>query len=106
MFEIEDEAVLQHFEDREVQDPSPRKEVDGRIIYQSRPIMRSGAGAPILCDFGSAVVDEGEHTEDIQPNAFRAPEVILGVPWTSAVDIWNVACMVRHCKMSIIIPKY
>lgn len=76
-----------------MEDPSPRKETDGMFIYLSRQMVQKGAGAPILCDFGSAVIDEGEHTEDIQPNVFRAPEVILGVPWTNAVDIWNVGCM-------------
>jgi hypothetical protein len=47
-----------------------------------------------LCDFGSAVSGGVEHVEDIQPNIYRAPEVILQVPWTYSVDIWNVGCMV------------
>ncbi|KAG6188441.1 hypothetical protein E4U10_005257 [Claviceps purpurea] len=25
---------------------------------------------------------------------YRAPEVILEIPWTSSVDIWNVGCMI------------
>ena len=53
-------------------------------------------GAPVLCDLGSAVqLDDGaEHREDIQPNVYRAPEVILDITWTYSVDIWNVGCMV------------
>jgi serine/threonine-protein kinase SRPK3 len=83
-------------------EPSLKKEVDGSVIYLSRRMGTPKAfGAPVLCDFGSAVpVDDGlEHREDIQPDVYRAPEVILGVPWTYSVDIWNVGCMVGDVQM-------
>ncbi|GAB7322923.1 hypothetical protein MBLNU13_g05463t1 [Cladosporium sp. NU13] len=54
-------------------------------------------GEPVLCDFGSAVplVDGLEHCEDIQPDIYRAPEVLLDIPWTYSADIWKVGCMIR-----------
>lgn len=52
-------------------------------------------GAPVLCDFGSAVPGDQIHREDIQPGIYRAPEVILEAPWSYGVDIWNAGCMVR-----------
>ena len=30
----------------------------------------------------------------IQPEALRAPEVILRAGWNAAADIWNFACLV------------
>ena len=97
MFGIDDDSVFRHFEENELQDPCPRKELDGRTIYISRQLkMPKKLGAPILCDFGSAVLGDEEHSEDIQPNIYRAPEVILEAPWTYSVDIWNVGCMVRQ----------
>ncbi|KAK7549249.1 kinase-like domain-containing protein [Phyllosticta citricarpa] len=92
-----DSSVLRDFEQKEIEEPCPRKEVDGRIIYSSRELNTpKDFGAPVLCDLGSAVpLDDGaEHREDIQPNVYRAPEVILDIPWTYSVDIWNVGCMV------------
>lgn len=92
-----DPSVLTHFEQQELAEPSPQKEVDGGVIYLSREMGTPKAfGAPVLCDFGSAVaLDDGqEHREDIQPDVYRSPEVILDVPWTYSVDIWNVGCMV------------
>jgi len=69
--------------------------VDQRIVYASRTLRTPKEyRAPILCDFGSAVSGEGENSEDIQPNIYRAPEVILEASWTYSVDIWNVGCMV------------
>lgn len=51
--------------------------------------------APVLCDFGSAVAGDMEHTEDVQPDVYRAPEVILEAPWSYEIDVWNAGCMVR-----------
>lgn len=96
MFGIADDSVFGDFENNELQNPCPRKELDGRTIYTSRELrMPKNLGAPILCDFGSAVMGDEEHSEDIQPDIYRAPEVILQVPWSYSVDIWNVGCMVR-----------
>lgn len=97
MFGIADDSVFSDFEENELQDPSPRKELDGRTIYISRELrMPKQLGAPVLCDFGSAVLGDEKHSEDIQPDIYRAPEVILEAPWTYSVDIWNVGCMVRQ----------
>ncbi|KAI7304411.1 hypothetical protein KC326_g8452 [Hortaea werneckii] len=88
---------MTQFEKEELEHPSPMKEVDGGVIYLSREMgIPRAFGAPVLCDFGSAVpLDDGsEHREDIQPNLYRSPEVILDIPWTCKVDIWNVGCMI------------
>ncbi|RMZ75409.1 hypothetical protein DV738_g5486, partial [Chaetothyriales sp. CBS 135597] len=96
MFGIADDSVFSDFEENELQNPCPRKELsDGRTIYLSRELrMPKDWSAPVLCDFGSAMPGELEHLEDIQPDIYRAPEVILEAPWTYSVDIWNVACMI------------
>jgi serine/threonine-protein kinase SRPK3 len=99
MLGIDDDSVFSDFEEEELQDPVPRKEVDidGRMIYMSRDLrMPNNMDAPVLCDFGSAMLGAQHHSEFVQPNIYRAPEVILEAPWTYSVDIWNVGCMVRH----------
>lgn len=96
MLGIEDDSVFYDFEEAELQGPCPRKEIDGRAIYVSRDLrVPKQWGAPVLCDFGSAMPGNVGHTEDVQPNIYRAPEVILEAPWTYSVDVWNVGCMVR-----------
>lgn len=96
MFGIEDDSVFSTFEEEEVLSPSPRKLVDGRAIYLSRElVMPKNWGAPVLTDFGSAVIGDIEHLEDVQPDIYRAPEVILEAPWFHEIDVWNVGCMVR-----------
>ena len=98
MFGLHDDSVFEKYEELELQDPSPRKVLDdGRTIYVSRDLSPPKHwGAPILCDFGSAIPGDVEHTEDIQPNIYRAPEVILEIPWSYEVDSWNVGCMVSE----------
>lgn len=98
MFGIKDDSVFTDFEEYELQKPVPRKEVDtdGRTIYMSQELkIPKQVSSPILCDFGSAVHGDQYHSVFIQPQIYRAPEVILGVPWTFTADIWNVGCMVR-----------
>ncbi|KAI2617881.1 serine threonine protein kinase, CMGC group [Hypoxylon sp. NC1633] len=95
MFGIDDDSVFTNFEEQELQEPCPRKELGGRTIYISRELrMPKQWGAPVLCDFGSAVLGDKEHLEDIQPSIYRAPEVILEVPWSYSVDVWNAGCMI------------
>ncbi|KAK0629587.1 kinase-like domain-containing protein [Bombardia bombarda] len=98
MFAFNNDSIFDDFEQEEMKHPCPRKEVeDGtRVIYTSRTLQasKSGVAPPILCDFGSTVFGNKENTTDVQPNVYRAPEVILGIPWSYEIDMWNVGCMV------------
>lgn len=101
MFGIRDKDVFEEYEELELQDPSPRKVLKDRTIYVSRDLNRPRQwGAPVLCDFGSAIPGELENTEDIQPDIYRAPEVILKIPWSYEVDIWNAGCMASTISSS------
>ena len=92
---------MRTFEKNEMGHPIARK-VDGeRIIYESKGlIMPKKTGRPILCDFGECRFGGERYTDDIQPYVYRAPEVILRIPWSYEVDIWNVGVMVRSIQSS------
>ncbi|ORX34183.1 kinase-like domain-containing protein [Kockovaella imperatae] len=46
-----------------------------------------------VCDFGSASdASEGEITPYLVSRFYRAPEIILGLPYDTAIDIWSVGC--------------
>ncbi|KAI1426304.1 serine threonine protein kinase, CMGC group [Xylaria sp. FL1777] len=97
MFGIGDDSMFSEAEKQEQHDPLPRKVLGDRTIYMSRELsMPRNIGEPVLCDFGSAVCGDEEHREDVQPNIYRAPEVIMGAPWTYKIDIWNAGCVVWH----------
>ncbi|KAJ5558175.1 kinase-like domain-containing protein [Penicillium sp. DV-2018c] len=87
------EAGVVHTEG-EKSNPSPRK-VDGdRVIYFSRKLGRTRQhGRSILCDFGQARFGSSTYCGDIQPHIYRAPEVLLRMPWDQKVDIWNMGVM-------------
>lgn len=44
--------------------------------------------------FPSAILPQGDHKKLIQPDALRAPEVIVGCRWGPSADIWNLGCLV------------
>lgn len=104
MFGIGDDSVFAEFEAEELHNPSPRKEdADGRVVYASRELgLPMEWGAPVLCDFGSAVLGNEAHVQDVQPNVYRAPEVILEMPWSYSIDVWNVGCVVSHFDPDLI----
>ena len=92
---IKDKTIFSQFEKAELEDPSPRKFAGDHIIYQSRPL-RPSFGLPVLCDFGEARLGNEEHDDDIMPDVYRAPEVILNMKWGYKVDVWNVGVMVSN----------
>jgi len=100
MLSIEDESMLEEFEKAELENPSPRKIIDGtRSIYKSRnlPKPKNGKwGLPFLCDFGEARIGNIQVTSPfVQPQIYRAPEVTFEMHWGPPVDIWNVAALVN-----------
>ncbi|PPJ56168.1 hypothetical protein CBER1_09086 [Cercospora berteroae] len=94
-FRVEDDSIFENFAEAEMKNPIPRK-VDGdRVIYESRGLrMPKKTGPPVLCDFGEARFGSSSYTDDIQPYVYRAPEVILDIPWSYEADIWNVGVMI------------
>lgn len=80
--------------------PLPQKVLDDRTIYLSRNdfgLGVKGMGVPVITDFGLAVRGDVSqpHYRVIQPDHYRAPEVILATDWSYSADIWNLAILVR-----------
>ncbi|OAG39067.1 hypothetical protein AYO21_06787 [Fonsecaea monophora] len=97
MLTIGDKSLLSDFENEEIEDPSPTKVIDDvRTIYGSRQLGLPKTdlwGQPVLCDFGESRIGEF-HRGLIQPELYRAPEVLFNMAWNSNVDIWNVAVLI------------
>ncbi|OOF99269.1 hypothetical protein ASPCADRAFT_394536 [Aspergillus carbonarius ITEM 5010] len=97
MLNIDDTSILAEFEKAEQESPSPRKVIDGnRTIYKSRKLSspRDGLwGQPVLCDLGEARIGKF-HTGNIQPDIYKAPEVLFDMKWSFSADIWNLGVMI------------
>ncbi|KAL8910112.1 MAG: hypothetical protein Q9171_004573 [Xanthocarpia ochracea] len=94
---INDRSIIQKFIKAEQEQPSPRKVVNGYTVYASRAFDSPSAesiGMPLLSDFGSAVLGDVHHDQDVQPNVYRSPEVCLKAPWSYSIDIWNLGCLI------------
>jgi serine/threonine protein kinase len=91
-----DSSIVGQLDTKEIAASSLYKSVDGYNLYRSANFgIPTRFGRPILCDFSLARNGQVEHCHDIQPDPYRAPEVILEMPWGYAVDIWNVGVMVQ-----------
>lgn len=111
MLSVEDESILVNFEQAEISNPSNRKIIGDRVIYSSRDLeIPKMHGRPILSDFGEARFSSslGKKWEDVQPLVYRAPEVLLRMPWDEKVDIWNIGVLVciSHSKSRSARTKY
>lgn len=99
---IEEDSILEDFEAAEIELPSYSKTDGDQVIYESRGLkLPESLGRPILCDFGEARFGKKVYTDKIQPYVYRAPEIILDIPWTYSVDIWNLGAMVSVSNASI-----
>ncbi|KAG6887367.1 hypothetical protein C0992_012606 [Termitomyces sp. T32_za158] len=100
LLRIGDDSVLKDTEEDEIEHASRRKVTEQTTVFESRafvgPVGRllSSRDPFVLCDFGEARTGKNSYTEFIQPAPFRAPEIFLGIPWGTPVDIWNLGCMV------------
>ena len=91
-----DDKCFQRAEELELRDPCDRK-IDGdRVIYTSRGVFHTSIDRMVLSDFGEARcgMNSDPYYDDIQPLEYRAPEVLLEVPFSYSVDIWNAGVMV------------
>lgn len=49
-----------------------------------------------LIDFGSSCYLSDRQSSYIQSRSYRAPEVILGLPYDGKIDIWSLGCVVAE----------
>lgn len=102
MVTLEDQNVIKEFVDQYLDLPmQQKKDSSGRTVYLSHnnlgPLKPSRKFLPKIVDFGlSKRLEPGElGHHPIQPDYFRAPEVILGCGWTYSADIWNLRVLVK-----------
>ncbi|KAG0046386.1 U4/U6 small nuclear ribonucleoprotein prp4 [Gryganskiella cystojenkinii] len=59
---------------------------DNILVNKSKNVLK-------LCDLGSASdTSENEITPYLVSRFYRAPEIILGMPYDPALDMWSIAC--------------
>ncbi len=109
MLRVEDKSILVDFEELETSSPSPRTITRDRVIYSLRDlgILRVHS-SPILSDFGDArfCTSVGKQWEDVQPLVYRAPEVILRIPFNEKIDIWNIGVLVCiYLNTDLVLPQ-
>eukprot|EP00250_Pteridium_aquilinum_P018791 c24207_g1_i1 orf=209-3775(+) len=59
---------------------------DNMLVNEAKNVLK-------LCDFGSAMfAGENEITPYLVSRFYRAPEIILGLPYDHPLDMWSVGC--------------
>lgn len=59
---------------------------DNIVVSKNRKIIK-------ICDLNSAIpIDESIISEDVVSRFYRAPEIILGCPFGTQIDIWAAGC--------------
>jgi dual specificity tyrosine-phosphorylation-regulated kinase 2/3/4 len=49
-----------------------------------------------IIDYGSSCLQSQRIYTYIQSRFYRAPEIILGIPYTSAIDMWSFGCILAE----------
>ncbi|WEW60369.1 hypothetical protein PRK78_005854 [Emydomyces testavorans] len=98
LMEPDDDSSFKQIEEQEAQNPSqPITTYSGEIpatVYRTRSAPLEYSGIPVLTDFGQMRVVEGNVNQDwCMSDLYRAPEVLLKLPWGYPVDIWAVGVM-------------
>lgn len=93
LIEAEDDSTFRLIEDQEMGDPSVPCTNNGSLVYSSRRASTGISGHPILTDFGKTCFADAINTHSSMPDIYRAPEVLLGLPWDYPVDMWSVGIL-------------
>ncbi|KAL2024254.1 hypothetical protein VTK56DRAFT_9410 [Thermocarpiscus australiensis] len=94
LFTLGENQNLKEIEEEEMTHPSARKVYSNHTIYQSRMVTGDWSEdseivpVPVLCDFGEARFGKQSYDEEVMPDLYRAPEILLGIEWNEKVDIW------------------
>jgi serine/threonine protein kinase len=69
--------------------------LDWRELRKMLPkIVDFGLATRLESDSQGQLRNETAGFHPIQPDQYRAPEVILGCPWSFSADIWNIGVLV------------
>lgn len=93
MFSVEDEEELKAIEEDEISEPSARKVYGDEATFLTRQVYTE-IGNPKLIDLGEARFGQDTYTEEVMPDLYRAPEILLGLPWDEKIDIWALGLTV------------
>ncbi|POR32176.1 Protein kinase domain-containing protein [Tolypocladium paradoxum] len=101
MIAIEDRSTIDNFVHGQAAHPMARKHIGDHTVYRCHndfgPVLKSAGNLiPHITDFGLA--QRGDKAEPlihpIQPDEYRAPEVLLGIGWSYSADVWNFGAMI------------
>jgi serine/threonine-protein kinase SRPK3 len=103
---FEDEVVIDRFVENQKLHPMPRKKIEEGYVYLSHNDFQQLDSVQSLLTIYPKITDFGlaEHLSEhsprprfhpIQPDAYQAPEVLLGTGWSYEADVWSFGIMVR-----------
>lgn len=107
----ENPATIKQFAEKQMKCGMQRKiDSTGRAVYLSAGdfgalnIASLRLLVPMITDFGHAqrLPALASGFSAIQPDQYRAPEVILGCGWTYSADIWNLGLLVNSYRSEFI----
>ncbi|KAL2848820.1 kinase-like protein [Aspergillus pseudoustus] len=80
----------------EIEDDASLKDIKDAPIYQSRTPMLEFSGIPILTDFGQVRDATGTNQKWCMSDLYRAPEILLQLPWSFPVNVWSAGVMTQE----------
>ncbi|OMJ95069.1 hypothetical protein SteCoe_1607 [Stentor coeruleus] len=66
------------------------------IKLENLVLVSKTSNALKLIDFGSSCYQYDKIYSYIQSRYYRSPEVILGIPYTSSIDMWSLGCVIAE----------
>jgi serine/threonine protein kinase len=101
MLSIKDQSLLDQIVDAVWPTPTKSKLLgENRIRYSVALGILDDDGMPTISDFGEAHFGDPPFCAEVMPDLYRAPEVILGIPFDNKIDIWSLGLMVRDAPSS------
>jgi dual specificity protein kinase YAK1 len=88
---------------RGLHDTKESPESDTGSVHPERSVRANAATSPKikLIDFGSACFEGYSSHTYIQSRFYRSPEVLVGLPYDSGIDLWSMGCVAAELFLGL-----
>lgn len=94
---VQTSVLAYKYRRRDLDDGGKARDAEMALFFQENVLLKQRGSCSIkVIDFGSSCYSHQRVYTYIQSRFYRSPEVILGLPYGTAIDMWSLGCILAE----------